>query len=200
MSYSEFWTLTVHYYPEAAKAGVRPIDKQWFSGEHEPCHYRSRSFHFNKPPSRRDFLTMVQMTYWAYHAWKDDLLPLIESGKADWPMVDYGHKAARANIIDADGLTVGELHVDRDYQYVAEGYDRIGIFVNCDDRNAVMNRIPKERRDNAYIATLDAGNRIQERISLADPSKVDVRKLIRDELTRAGFFKSKSKAKQPTGA
>lgn len=196
MSRSEFWTLTVHYYPEAVKAGVRPIDKQWFSGEHEPCHYRSHSFHFNKPPSRKDFLRMVQRIYWAHHAWKDDLLPLIESGKADWPIVDYGHKAAQADIRDAEGKRVGHLKVDSEVMYDAEGYDRVATFILYDDEEAVINRVPKERRSDARIALMYAENRIQEAASLMDPDKVDFRKLIRAELTRAGFFKSKAKAKQ----
>ncbi len=200
MTRSEFWTLTVHYYPKAAQAGVRPIDKQWYSGETEPCHYRSHKFHFSKPPSRADFLVMVRGIPWAYHAWEKDLLPLIEGDTFGWPMVNISQKSADGDVIDASGLKVGHLDVDRNDCHDAKGYDRLAVVVYHTDADDVIKRLPKERRCDARKVIARAENRIMERINTFKLGHTDIRalakKFIRDELTKAGFFKPKSKAKR----
>jgi len=185
------FTLTVHYYPEAAEAGVKPIEVCEYPEEHEPSHYRSHTFHFDKPPSRQDFLDMCYRFLPWTHVWEDNLLSLIKENVCGWPMLDCGQKAARQDVVDREGVKVGHLEVVRDYLVSAEGYDRNAIVIPHDDEEAVLNRIPKDRRTEADVALMDAENLVQERISLLEGQEVNIKAILREVLVQHGFLKAK---------
>ena len=86
MNTQQVWRLTVHFYPHAIEAGVRPANtnvnaceqRSLNDGKISPAaFYRSHEFLFRHPPSREDFMNMVRGLPWAVTAWENSLLLLL---------------------------------------------------------------------------------------------------------------------------
>lgn len=121
-----FWSLTIHYYPNAVKAGVKPISTSF--GEFleddgkNPALYRPYEFYFESPPTRNEFLEVVRLTPWASHAWSNTLVPVIAINP--WPMLDWLNKSSSQNLIDSNNLLVGRINIHREEVHVNTGMNR----------------------------------------------------------------------------
>jgi hypothetical protein len=199
---SDSWDLTVHFWPGAVEAGVNPCRVLMFQFDEKdwkPNFYHSHTINFKNPPSREDFLYVVNGTYWMHNNWKDRLLPLIEKG--DWPMV-YKHweKAASADILDGQGRRVGRLDVQRQDTWVNANYECPPV--SSDDRDVVLRGMRGPTLLAAQNAVLIGGikNRVRETLSLCEEGfcDADVHRELRKALVEAGLMKPK-KAAKPKG-
>jgi hypothetical protein len=113
----DYWTLTIHFWPTATEAGVKPVKTDGF--QEGPQFYRPDSIDFDKPPSREEFLEVVQSVPWM-GVWQDALLPLVATNP--WPMIDCAHKAAHVDLCNEQGQVVGRLEVRRNQRWANAGY------------------------------------------------------------------------------
>jgi len=58
MKRHDYWQLTIHFWPAATEAGVQPVKAIGF--EDGPQFYRPDTIDFDHPPSRDEFLEVVQ--------------------------------------------------------------------------------------------------------------------------------------------
>lgn len=193
MTRRDCFKLTIHYYPNAALAGVHPFEPGGYPMDENPAYYRSHTFHFAKPPSRKDFLAMCRQCLPWTHVWENSLLPLVDKNICEWPMLTFGRKRAETSIVDENGLKVGHMEVWRFDLVTAEGYDRSQINIDNNEIMSLVNRVAKDRRVDAEAVLLRNKHRIMERISLMDPDKVDTKDILRETLVKAGFLKARRK-------
>jgi hypothetical protein len=114
MNIASDWRLTIHYWPRATEAGVRPQRSIGFSFDESPALYRAHELDFTRPPSREDFHAVVARTPWMT-CWEETLLPVLALNH--WPMITPGHKGASVDLKDASGQVVGHLEVWRRDRY-----------------------------------------------------------------------------------
>jgi hypothetical protein len=184
--WGDVWILEVHFYPHATRAGVEPVEVTRFTDEQNSAFYRSHAFHFDRPPSREDFIGLCAKYLPWTHGW--ELLEVLKNPDSPWPMVTSTQKADDSNIVDHDGLQVGRLYVRRHTVYAADGYDRAGIAIPHEVTTRVLNLVPKDRRIDASYLILQNGNRIQEKISKVAPNKRMVEMELRELLSAHGFI------------
>jgi len=117
MTKTSYWRLTIHFWPRAAEAGLQPAVSHGFeSGEQ---FYRPRDIDFEHPPSREEFVEVVNRVPWMQAAWHRLLLILPQNL---WPMIDNLHKAATVDLKDEEGRCVGRLDVWREERWMNQGY------------------------------------------------------------------------------
>lgn len=194
---SDSWNLTVCFWPKATEAGVKPCEVLRFQFEEwTPNFYISHTINFKNPPSREDFLHVVNGTYWMLNNWKDTLLPLIASGT--WPMIyrDW-EKGAHADILDAQGRVVGRLDVSREDVWENANYHTAPI--DSDDRAAVLRGLKGDARsaaENAFYGS-PVKNRVREKLSKQEFfTTEDVRRELRSALVELGLMKARKPAKR----
>ncbi|NLS97540.1 MAG: hypothetical protein GXX96_35825 [Planctomycetaceae bacterium] len=117
MKRHDYWQLTVHFWPAATEAGVQPVKANGF--EEGPQFYRPDTIDFDHPPSRDEFLAVVQTIPWM-SVWQDTLLPVVANNP--WPMIDFAHKAAHIDLKNEQGQIVGQLEVRRQERWANAGY------------------------------------------------------------------------------
>jgi hypothetical protein len=168
------WTLTLHWFSHVPE-GVMPVQMtmgQMFSEsaaakrESRPEHpglYSTHEWTFTNPPSRADFLAALKMSSWSAQAYRDDLIPLVESGRCQWPMIDAWHKGAHTDLTHESGRLVGRLEVWRQHVYGNVASETCPVDVGS--KRQVLSRLRGERRE-AAAAVIDANeNRIRERMT-----------------------------------
>ena len=162
---TEYWRLTIHYFPAAAKAGLCPVPYMWMGcGEDQPQFYQPRDIDFTYAPKREDFLAVVASVPWMRTSWEKELLPLIAANQ--WPLVCEGHKSASV-YLKLDGKTVGRLEVDREYRYENRPYylPILQTYPGGDVAQFIARHVKGEqRRAEATKYVDDYRNRIYERL------------------------------------
>lgn len=141
-----YWRLTVHFWPRAVEAGIRPVVSRGFeSGEQ---FYRPRDLDFQNPPSREEFLEIVGRVPWMQTAWHD-LLPILAMNP--WPMIDNCHKAATVDLQDTEGRCVGRLEVCREDRWMNQGY--VAPFISTEACRAVTRHLRRRDEADEYLDT-----------------------------------------------
>ena len=197
---NDSWDLTIHFWPGAVEASLHACQVLMFQFDEKnwkPNFYISHKINFRNPPSREDFLTVVNGTFWMLNNWKDRLLPLIE--KSAWPMVYKNwEKGSSSDILDAQGRKVGRLEVWRQDTWDNADYECPPL--TCDDRDVVLRAMRGPARLAAQNAVLcgDIKNRVRERLSLREEGYLDadVHRELRKELVAMGLMKPKKPAKR----
>jgi hypothetical protein len=162
---------------------------------HRPGCESPSEFHFAKPPSRADFLTLCRHLPWTV-VWTDTIIRYVAENHTAWPMVDFAHKAASCDLTDESGNVVGRINVSRDTLYQGDSYCRSSIFISVDDEHAVTSRLPKAKREEAGMALMRGANRAKEMLSLMDnPTADDRRAALRSVLVEAGIIGKPRKSK-----
>jgi hypothetical protein len=159
---STFWSLTVHYYPAAAAAGLRPVENESFALD-GPQYYRPHRFDFANPPRREDFLAVCRKLPWT-HVWNDTLLPVLE--RNPWPIMDSFHKANSQDLFDEQGRQVGRLNIYKEEAWLNRAYLCPHVSSVGDIATRLINRMyrdPAERRA-AKDFLLTQENRIREEL------------------------------------
>lgn len=165
MNRTDDWRLTVHYWPRATDAGVRPQLCTGFSFDDSPAPYRAHEVNFSNPPTREDFLAVVAQTPWM-HVWEQTLLPVIE--KNQWPMIDPAHKGSSVELKDGGGRIVGKLEVWRQQRHCNSRYSvpMIGTYPGSAIDRFLKRRIrDKEKRAQARHHVEAHRNLILERVA-----------------------------------
>jgi len=108
------WTLTIHYYPELP-AGSKPVPVEGFA-ERRPETYKPRSFTFANPPSRADFVSLINSLAWAQYL-ANELLPLLEGDRNQWPIIAHGFKAGSTSLRNGKDVLVGHVDISRSTVY-----------------------------------------------------------------------------------
>ena len=197
---NDSWDLTINFWPKATEAGVNPCQALMFQFDEKdwkPNYYTAHKINFRNPPSREDFLHVVNGTFWMLNNWKDTLLPLIE--KSAWPMIYKNwEKGSTSDILDAQGRKVGRLEVWRQDTWDNEDYECPPI--SCDDRDVVLRGMKGAARDATSMAILcgDIKNRVREKLSLHEGGflDADVHRELRKALVEAGLMKPKKTARR----
>jgi hypothetical protein len=179
----EYWRLTVHWYPHAAEAGVRPYIATW-SNSSEPGGYSPHDFDFERPPSRQDFLMVCQGFLPWTSVWQDNLLEIIRTERCPWPMIDSLHKASTAYIDDSQGRQIGELRVCKERRFINRGYTTHYL------PGQLIDRLVRGYKGNArealhhYIETRE--NWIKEALSALERpiEESDIAKAVRSVITQ----------------
>jgi hypothetical protein len=144
MTRTTFWRLTIHFWPRATEAGVRPVVSHGFEAGEQ--FYRPRSIDFERAPSREEFVEIVGQVPWMQAAWHD-LLPILALNQ--WPMIDNCHKAASVDIQDAEGRCVGRLEVCREERWLNQGY--VAPFISTEACRAVTRRLRRPAEAAEYL-------------------------------------------------
>lgn len=183
MTKTSYWRLTIHFWPRAAEAGVRPVVSHGFeAGEH---FYRPRSLDFEFPPSREEFIEIVNRVPWMQAAWHG-LLPIL--ARNPWPMLDNLHKAATVDLNDENGRCVGRLEVCREERWLNQGY--AAPFITTEACRAVTRRLRRRGEAAEYLNS----NRyaLMERVAkVPNWTEKMVLAEIRAMLVEAGFLKGR---------
>jgi hypothetical protein len=174
MRKTDIFTLTVSYWPSATAAGKQPVVAIGFPEGDQ--YYSPHEFHFRLAPGRADFAELIGQLPWA-KCWLDSGLR-DDVARSEWPIADFMHKAASTSILNAKGQVVGELQVRRYGVWGNEGYDRGMVAVHVDDHDAVVNRLPKAKRDAAKTALRQHENRIRETFLREQPETDKARRAI----------------------
>jgi len=189
MQRSTIWHLTLSYWQHAIDNNVKPINKSYhFLEDPYPGYYTPRGYKFQKPPSRADFDSLVQLSPCMQI---QDYLPVIAAN--DWPIIETGYKAASVDLLDDQKRVVGKLEVRRQDVFQNEGYQLPDI--DCDMVNRIINRLPKGKRDKARVLILHRVNFIRERILCEvegwEANQENVAYVIRQLLHSEGLLKTK---------
>ena len=193
MNTCDDWRLTIHHWPRATEAGVRPEAVTGFDPDPSPALYQPHDLDFSYPPSRADFFAVVMQTPWM-SVWKDDLLPLVS--RQPWPMIDAAHKGSSVDLTDDQGRVIGKLEVWRKSRYCNEPY-RVPMLVTypgSDIDQYLKRRVPnRDKREQAREHVRAEANVILERLSLSDDPQVldEVQRV----LVEGGFVRRKQKAR-----
>jgi hypothetical protein len=183
MTKTTYWRLTVSFWPHAAEAGVQPVVSHGFeSGEQ---FYRSRCIDFENPPSREEFVEIVNRVPWMQAAWHG-LLPVL--GKNPWPMIDNLHKAATVDLKDDEGRCVGRLEVCREERWLNQGY--VAPCITTEACRAVTRHLRRRTEAAEYLDT----NRhaLMERVAkIPHWTEEMVLAEMRAMLVEGGFFKGR---------
>ena len=110
MDITSDWKLTIHHWPRATDAGVRPQLYTGFSLDECPALYRPTELVFSHPPSREDLLVVVARTPWMA-SWQETLLPVLAQNQ--WQIITAGYKGASVEFKDDSGRVVGRVEVWR---------------------------------------------------------------------------------------
>ena len=187
-----YWRLTISFWPDAAKAGVKPcLPPEPYPSEDEwlPNYYQPTDIDFAHPPTRADFLQLVRQIPWM-KTFESELLPAIEQN--DWPMIDTAHKASHVYLLDSEGRECGELKVWR--QYASQNRQYFVPIIFCEAWDKVTCRLKNPDSEALNMLRYRCENRIQERIMLAeDTSDERVNYEIRLVLHEAGHLKTRPK-------
>lgn len=181
MTKTNYWRLTIHFWPRAATAGVQPAIAHGFeSGEQFYC---PRTIDFENPPSREEFLEIVNRVPWMQAAW-NRLLPILP--RNPWPMIDNLHKSASVDLNDEDGRCVGRLEVCREERWMNGGY--VAPFISTEACRVVSRHL---RRRSEAAAYLDANRCVlMERVAkIANWTEEMVLAEMRTMLIEGGFLK-----------
>lgn len=190
---TEYWRLTIHYFPAAAKAGLCPVPYMWMGwGEDQPQFYQPRDIEFTYAPKREDFLAVVASVPWMRTSWEKELLPLIAANQ--WPLVCEGHKSESVDL-KLDGKTVARLDVCREYRYENRPYylPILQTYPGGDVAQFIARHVKgEERRADATKYVEDYRNRIYERlINLnATPSNSQLMQEVGRMLAQGNFCKA----------
>ena len=188
MRKQDYWRLTVSFWPRAAAARVEPTVMVGFPHDHDTnrAYYRPHDIDFDHPPSRADFLEVVQQRPWM-SVWQEDLLPLIE--RNDWPMIDYAHKGANVDLMD-EGRKVGELKVLRQECFMNTPYQT--PFIGLDNINHALRGVRDREAAKQVIRARE--NRIQEMVTNGGEVTEDALvRAIHAVLHEAGLRKAKAR-------
>ena len=162
---ADYWRLTIHHFPAAAKAGVCPVPYMWMGcGEGQPQFYQPRDIDFTHAPKREDFLAVVAGVPWMQTSWEKELLPLIAANQ--WPLVCEGHKSNSVDL-KLDGRTVGRLEVCREQRYENRPYylPILQTYPGGDVAQFIGRHVKgEEKRAAATTYVQDYRNRIYERL------------------------------------
>jgi len=193
-----YWQLEVSFWLSAVEAGVKPVLARSYRSD--PASYVPHTVDFQYPPSREDFLQVVSQIPWM-HVWQDNLLPII--AKHDWPMIDFAHKAASVELKTDTGVLVGRLDVCRQEFFRNQPYST--LMVTATDLDQVVNRLPKEKRSDAFALLRSRDHHMQERLSKLGrpPEDADLKQAIRAVLIEGGFINDRRKAasaRRPVGS
>lgn len=183
---TEYWRLTIHYFPEATAAGRTPVPHDGFEREWQPQWYKPHDIDFSSPPSRDDLLAVVAQTPWM-HGWGEDLLPLIAQNQ--WPMIEPCHKGASADLKDSSGNTVGRLDVWRQWIYCNSSYS-VPMVLDADTQPFLNRRIRDPHKRQAARQYLRAHrNLILERLAAGgDHSPTQILDESERVLVQGGFI------------
>ena len=181
MKRADYWQLTIHFWPAATEAGVRPIKAHGF--EEGPQFYRPDSIDFDHPPSRKEFLEVTQTIPWM-GLWQDTLLPVVATNP--WPMIDFAHKAAHVDLRNEQGQIVGRLEVRRQERWANACYNAPFITIDM-IRSAARLRNGKMAAAVEYVES--HRHSIMERVSQTDWNERAVHGEIRKLLVVGGFLK-----------
>ena len=107
----DIWSVEVHFYPSAAKAGLTPCGNQGYHPE--PQFYNSHKFLFANIPKLEDFLLVCKQNPWT-SIWDGGLQPMLNEKM--WGELPIGKKAYTISLLD-DGLIVGHLDISRESIY-----------------------------------------------------------------------------------
>jgi hypothetical protein len=179
---TSYWRLTIHFWPQATNAGVRPVVSHGFeTGEQFYC---PRDLDFEYPPSRNEFIEVVNQVPWMQVAWTT-LLPIL--AKNPWPMVDNCHKKATVDLHDEKGRCVGRLEVRREDRWVNEGY--AAPLITTEACRAVSRHL---RRKTEAAEYLDANRYVlMERVSKVEHwTEEKTLAEMRSMLVEGGFLKN----------
>ncbi len=188
-----YWELVVHFWGNLPLKGNKvptPVSRFYEGGENE---YRPVSIQFENPPSREDFLEVVNCTLWMRYIWSE--VPsdgsLVEIAKANpWPRVEEGYKSASVDLF-VEGRSVGRLTIDRQLIWVND-YHQVP-YVDYDYIRQVTNRC--KEKEQAYNFMLQNRQLLLERLSsFPNASEKLVKQEIRKILVEKGLLK-KGKAK-----
>ena len=189
MKRTDYWRLTVHFYPHAAEQNVRPVRLPHGFGEGvPPGGYAPHDFDFRNPPSREDFLQVYNQLPWM-NVWKDTLIPVIAANP--WPMIDFAHKGAHAELM-VDGKQVGHLEVWKQETWENGCYN--APFLTVDIIEKVTRRL-KGDREAARKYIDDRANTIMEACTKREDGwdTEAVVKEVRKVLVEGGFLKGRKK-------
>jgi hypothetical protein len=139
-----YWRLTIHFWPRAAEAGVRPVASIGFEAGEQ--FYRPRNLDFERPPGRAEFVEIVNRVPWMQAAWHD-LLPLL--ARNQWPMLDNCHKAASVDVQDTAGRCVGRIEVFREERWLNEGY--VAPFISTEACRAATRHLRRPQDAAQYL-------------------------------------------------
>ncbi len=182
MTNTTFWRLTIHYWPRAVEAGVRPVASIGFEAGEQ--YYRPRSIDFERPPSRDEFVEIVNRVPWMHRAWHD-LLPLLP--KNQWPMMDNCHKAASVDVQDTAGHCVGRIEVCREERWLNQGY--VAPFISTEACRAVTRHL--RRRSEADDHLTENRYALMERVAtVAHWTEETILAEMRAMLIEGGFLKN----------
>lgn len=174
MTRRNYWRLTIHFYPNAAEAGVSPVQVIAYTQTDLPGRYRAHSFDFDHPPSRADFLAVMgQLPYMQVH--KDSMFPLIAAHP--FPVIEMGKKSVRQELFK-DGVQVGHLDIDKRDMW--ENAVKPTVFISFDTIEGKIKRQPADLRDSlrAYLRTWE--NEMLEKIQ----SGGDVEEVVTETVKR----------------
>lgn len=191
LTHADDFRLTIHFWPRAAAASVRPQPFEGFTLDEDPALYRPHEIVFSHPPARDDFLAVVRQTPWML-TWGDDLMPLIANNA--WPMVSPGYKAAHADLIDDKGRVVGRLDVSRSRRYCNAPYavPFLGTYEGSDVDRLLKRRVrDKARREEAREHVLRNRNIILERVARGDGDDEALLAEVTRVLADGGYLKQR---------
>ena len=114
-------------------------------------------FHFNKPPSREDFLKVCDGIPWT-SAW--DFVSAVKSESVDWPMVSDTQKSADQKIINNEGVHVATVAVRRYKLYDVDGYDRFRVSEDW----TVGDKVQRHLGESGNILLMNRTNRFRENL------------------------------------
>ena len=175
MQTAEVWTLTIHWYPRAAEAGVTPCPSTFATiarefgqtGDVGPAYYNPHEFIFSAPPSREDLLALIDCVPWMQASFKNaepSLYRLMQDRRQNQvPVISVGYKAGDSPII-CDGREVGRIEVRRDTLYQNPGR-RTPLLTTSEATRFITRRIRNVERQRKALALLETHkHRINEAI------------------------------------
>lgn len=195
MHRADDYRLTIHYWPRAAEAGVRPERCTGFSFDESPALYRPNELDFTYPPSRDDLLAVVGQTPWM-DGWRVTRLPVIEANQ--WPMISPGMKGATVDLKDGNGRVVGSVEVWRKTRYSNARYfvPFFGTYPGSDVAKFLSRRVrSKVTREQAREHVEAHRYLILERVACcADPAPTQLLDEVERVLVEGGFIKEPKRA------
>lgn len=199
ISEKAYWRLTIKFWPEAAKAGVKPcLPPKPYPTEDEwlPNYYKPTDIDFAHPPTRADFLQLVRQTPWM-KTFERELLPVLEQN--DWPMIDFAHKGSDVYLLDSEGRECGHLEIWR--HFVSQNKQYVVPIILCEAWDRITCRLKDRDEEALNMLRCRCENRIQERMMLTeDTSDERMKYEIRLVLHEAGLLKGKPKLPKKAAA
>lgn len=146
-----------------------------------------REIDFQNPPSREDFLQLVEQTPWMV-SYNDYLLPVI--ARSDWPLISSGYKGSTTELLDSVGIPCGRLKVWK-HPIIVNSYQEVPL-IPARIFTGIVNRLPQGKRVEARALLNKRENRILERlVNASDLSESRMRYEARLILYAAKILKTK---------